>query len=197
MPVLGAPGSGSGKTPTMADRPRIAPVTDPSPEAAALLARSPGGDRPLNIFATLAHAPKMLESVQRMGGFLLSGKGIPPREREIVILRVGWRAGSVYEFGQHTVIGRAAGLTEEEIARLADDRLDGWSEDDRALVALADDLHADDEVADATWTTLAGRWNETELVELLVLAGFYRLISGFLNSAGVELDPGTPGWPQR
>jgi hypothetical protein len=65
----------------MADRPRIAPVTDPSPEAAALLARSPGGDRPLNIFATLAHAPKMLESVQRMGGFLLSGKGIPPRER--------------------------------------------------------------------------------------------------------------------
>lgn len=181
----------------MAERPRIAPVTDPGEEAAALLARSPGDGRPLNIFATLAHAPKMLESVQRMGGFLLSGKGIPPREREIVILRVGWRAGSVYEFGQHTVIGRAAGLSDAEIARLTDDGLDGWSDDDRLLVALADDLHADDRVADVTWTGLAQRWNETELVELLVLAGFYRLISGFLNSAGVELDPGVPGWPER
>jgi alkylhydroperoxidase family enzyme len=139
----------------------------------------------------------MLESVQRMGGFLLSGKGIPAREREIVVLRVGWRAGSVYEFGQHTVLGRAAGLTDEEIRRLTEDGLDEWSDDDRALVALADDLHADDKVADATWASLAGRWNETELVELLVLAGFYRLISGFLNSAGVELDPGTPGWPER
>jgi hypothetical protein len=103
----------------------------------------------------------------------------------------------VYEFGQHTVIGLAAGLTEEEISRLTNDGLEGWSPDDRALVAMADDLHADDKVADPTWTVLAGRWNETELVELLVLAGFYRLISGFLNSAGVELDPGTPGWPQR
>ncbi len=181
----------------MADGPRIPPVTDPGPEVAALLARSPGGDRPLNIFATLAHAPKMLESVQRMGGFLLSGKGIPPREREIVVLRVGWRAGSVYEFGQHTVIGRSVGLGDEETARLTEDSLDGWSEQDRALLAMADDLHADDKVADATWAALSARWNPTELVELLVLAGFYRLISGFLNSAGVELDPGTPGWPER
>lgn len=180
----------------MADGPHIPPITDPSPEVAARLATAlGGGDRPLNIFATLAHAPKMLDSVLRMGGFLLSGKGVPPREREIVVLRVGWRAGSVYEFGQHTVIGRRVGLSDEEIARLTVDSLDGWDEGDRLLVAMADDLHADDKVADATWSGLAERYDEALLVELLVLAGFYRLISGFLNSARVELDPGVPGWP--
>lgn len=179
----------------MADGPRIPPVSDPSPQVAEQFAKAFGDRRPLNIFATLAHAPKMLESVLRMGGFLLSGKGMPEREREIVILRVGWRAGSVYEFGQHTVLGRQAGLTDEEITRLTEDSLDGWDEGDRLLVAMADDLHADDKVADSTWAGLAERWDETHLVELLVLAGFYRLVSGFLNSAGVELDPGTPGWP--
>ncbi len=179
----------------MADRPRIAPLTDPGPEAAATLATAFGDRPPLNIFATLAHAPKMLEAVLHMGGFLLSGKGFPPREREIVILRVGWRAGSVYEFGQHTVLGRQAGLTDEEIVRLTEDSLDGWDDADRLLVAMADDLHADDKVADRTWEGLAERWTQTQLVELLVLAGFYRLVSGFLNSAGVELDPGIPGWP--
>ena len=179
----------------MADRPRIAPTTDPGPEAAERLTKAFGDRRPLNIFATLARAPKMLDAVLHMGGYLLSGKGIPPREREIVVLRVGWRAGSVYEFGQHTVLGGQARLTEDEIVRLTEDGLGGWDEGDRLLVAMADDLHADDKVADATWAGLAERWNEMQLIELLVLAGFYRLVSGFLNSAGVELDPGTPGWP--
>jgi alkylhydroperoxidase family enzyme len=179
----------------MAERSRIAPLPELAPEAAATLARAFGDQEPQNVFLTLAKAPKMLESVQRMAGFLLSGKVIPPREREIVVLRVGWRAGSEYEFGQHTIIGRKAGLTDEEITRLTEDSLEGWDEGDRLLVALADDLHADDKVDDSTWAGLAERWSEPELIELLVLAGFYRLISGFLNSTGVQLEPGTPGWP--
>lgn len=179
----------------MAETPRIAPLTEPGEEATARLRGAFGDRRPLNIFATLAHAPKMLDAVLHMGGYLLSGKGIPAREREIVVLRVGWRAGSVYEFGQHTVIGRAAGLSDEEIVRLTEDGLAGWDEGDRLLVAMADDLHGDDRVGEATWAGLAGRWDETQLIELLVLAGFYRLVSGFLSSVGVELDPGTPGWP--
>jgi acyl-CoA reductase-like NAD-dependent aldehyde dehydrogenase len=64
-----------------------------------------------------------------------------------------------------------------------------------ALIAMADELAADDCVTDATWAVLAARWGAAELVELLVVAGFYRLVSGFLNSAGVQLDPGVPGFP--
>jgi hypothetical protein len=102
----------------------------------------------------------------------------------------------VYEFGQHTVIGQQAGLTAEEVRRLAHESLDGWSDEDQALIAMADELCRDNLVSDSTWAKLAQRWSEPELIELLIVAGFYRLVSGFLNSAGVQLEPGTPGWPE-
>jgi alkylhydroperoxidase family enzyme len=152
--------------------------------------------RPLNIFGVLGHHPKLLKRFNLLGGFILNKGLLPERERELVILRVGWNARAVYEFGQHTVIGRRCGLTDDEITALTlspDDHQ--WSADDRALIALADDLAADDCVSDGTWLALAERWSEAELVELLVVAGFYRLVSGFLNSAGVQLDDGVPGFP--
>ena len=176
--------------------PRIPPVTEPDDEQRELLEGAMrAGNEPLNIFRTLVHSPKLYKRFAQFGGHLLLRGALPAREREIVILRVGWRSRSVYEFGQHTVIGAASGLTDEEIVRLASEGVEGWSADDAALVALADDLCATDTVSDATWAALAGRWNEAELVELLLVAGFYRLVSGFLNAAGVELDPGVPGWP--
>jgi 4-carboxymuconolactone decarboxylase len=152
--------------------------------------------RPLNIFGVLAHHPKLLKRFNQMGGFLLNKGLIPAREREIVVLRIGWNARSEYEFGQHTVIGLRCGLTRPEIAALtrsADER--PWSRDDRALIALADDLANDDCVSDATWAVLRERWSDAQLVEMLVLAGYYRLVSGFLNSTGVQLDEGVPGFP--
>ena len=152
--------------------------------------------RPLNIFGVLGHHPKLLKRFNLLGGFLLNKGLLPERERELVILRVGWNAQAVYEFGQDTVIGKRCGLTDEEIAALTRSPHDhAWSAEDLALIALADDLAADDCVGNGTWLALATRWSEAELVELLVLAGFYRLVSGFLNSAGVQLDDGTPGFP--
>ncbi len=152
--------------------------------------------RPLNIFGVLGHHPKLLKRFNLLGGFILNKGLLPERERELVILRVGWNARAVYEFGQHTVIGKRCGLTDDEIAALtkpADDH--PWNADDRALIALADDLAADDCVSDERWSSLAARWSDAELIELLVVAGFYRLVSGFLNSAGVQLDDGVPGFP--
>jgi alkylhydroperoxidase family enzyme len=153
------------------------------------------GAPPLNIFLTLKRNRPLTKAFLALGSHLLSGTGLPPREREIVVLRVGWRCASEYEFGQHTVIGRDAGLTDDEVARLAVAGADGWAADDAALIALADELCADDLVSDATWQALSARWSQEELLELLVLAGFYRLVSGVLNSAGVPLEPQTPGWP--
>jgi alkylhydroperoxidase family enzyme len=164
--------------------PRIDPLDE---EAEGLLS--------LNIFRTMARHRALAERFSRFGGYLLFKGLLPAREREIVILRVGWRSGSVYEFGQHTIIGKNAGVTEEQIERLAVEELDGWTDDDRALVTMADELCAGDTVTEPTWSALASRWSEAELMELLVVAGFYRMVSGFLNSVGVQLDPGTPGWP--
>jgi alkylhydroperoxidase family enzyme len=154
-----------------------------------------GDPPPLNIFRTLAHNRPLSKGFRTLGAHLLSGGVLPAREREIVILRVGWRAGSEYEFGQHTVIGKSAGLTDEEVARLADAGAGEWAPEDQALVSLADEICEDDVASDQTWRALKERWNDAELLELLVLAGYYRLVSGMLNSVGVALEPATPGWP--
>lgn len=183
--------------PARPGRPRIEPITEFDGELEEILATALTHDgKPLNIFGTLGHHPKLLKRFNLLGGFLLNKGLIPARERELVILRVGANARAEYEFGQHTVIGRACGLTREEIDALvrSPDTHD-WSDGDRALIALADDLHADDCVTDATWAALASRWTDAQLTELLVVAGFYRLVSGFLNSTGVRLDDGVPGFP--
>lgn len=178
--------------------PRIAPVTDPSAEVLDTYAKgiaAPGGG-PINIFATLAHHPKVLKRFTNYAGYFLNKGLLPPREREVVILRVGWNCGSVYEFGQHTVIGHRVGLTDAEIIALTrDPSAHPWSARDLALIDMCDDLCADDCVTDQTWARLVADWNEAELVELVMVAGTYRLVSGFLNTMGVRLDADTPGWP--
>lgn len=179
--------------------PRIAPVTDPGPDVAEALARTlmAGTGQPLNIFGTLARHPALLDRFNRFGGFLLNKGLLDPRERELVILRVGWNCRSVYEFGQHTIIGRREGLDDAEIAALT--RPTGaylWSPGDRALIDMCDELCADDCVSGETYARVAATHDEAEMLELLVVAGFYRLVSGFLNTFGVQLDPGVPGWPQ-
>lgn len=180
-------------------RPRIEPITEIDGELEEILAAALTHDgKPLNIFGTLGHHPKLLKRFNLLGGFILNKGMIPARERELVILRVGANARAQYEFGQHTIIGLDAGLTQDEIdALIQEPTTHGWSDGDRALIALADDLHEDDCVGDDTWAQLSNRWNDAELVELLVVAGFYRLVSGFLNSTGVQLDDGVPGFPAR
>ncbi|MFM7537757.1 MAG: carboxymuconolactone decarboxylase family protein [Acidimicrobiales bacterium] len=182
------------------DQPRLAPREERSAELDAALGKTLLRDgRPINIFGTLAHHPALLERFNRFGGYLLNKGLLPAREREIVILRIGARCRSVYEFGQHTVIGERCGLTPAEIAALAGDRAacaaHPWSDDDRALIALADDLCDGDSASDATAEALRRRWSDAEFVELVVVAGFYRLVSGFLNTMGVQLDEGVPSWP--
>ena len=192
----------------MTERPteaRISPVDlrtpgAADPELAQILDGALTHDgTPLNIFGVLAHHPKLLKRFNLLGGFLLYKGLLPQRERELVILRVGWNAQAKYEFGQHTIIGKQSGLTDDEITAVtATDPTTGaheWSAGDLDLLTMVDELTADDCVSDATWTRLTIRWSEAELVELLIVAGFYRLVSGFLNSAGVQLDDGVPGFP--
>jgi 4-carboxymuconolactone decarboxylase len=176
--------------------PRVPLVTEPSAEVREILDGALTHDgRPLNIFAVLAHNPRILKRFNVLGGGLLNRGLLPARERELVILRVGWNARAVYEFGQHTLIGREVGLTDTEIAAVCGVGDHEWPPADHLLLTLADELCEFDCVGDDTWAALAERWEPAELVELVIVAGFYRLVSGFLNSFGVPLDDGVPGWP--
>jgi 4-carboxymuconolactone decarboxylase len=164
-------------------RPRIAPVFDDR-------------DPPiLNIFRTIKRNRALYKAFLSLGFYLLDGGGLPAREREIVILRTGWLAGSEYEFAQHTPLGKAAGLSDREITWLADIGRSAWLPHDRALVRLADELYDDDLVSEATWSALVEHWSDSQLLELLMLAGFYRMVAGVLNSVGVPLEPSAASWP--
>ena len=130
------------------------------------------------------------------GNHVLAKSTLAPRERELVILRTGWNCGAEYEFGQHTVIGREAGVSDAEIVALTRP-LDShdWSEGDRALLRAADELHDDQCVTDETWGELCGTWNEQQLLDLVFTVGQYTIVSMALNTCGVELDDGVPGFP--
>jgi len=179
--------------------PRITPLVDLTEELQTIMGggiNSPAGT-PLNIFGTIAHHPKLLKRFMNFAGLFLNKGLLPTREREIVILRVGWNCQSVYEFGQHTVIGQRVGLSLSEIDALTKkSNAYKWSDRDSALIAMSDELCADNCVTEATWKLLVTDWKEDELIELVMVAGTYRLVSGFLNTMGVELDADTPGWPE-
>jgi len=179
--------------------PRIAPLVELTPELLEIMGggiNSPAGT-PLNIFGTIAHHPKLLKRFMNFAGLFLNKGLLPAREREIVILRVGWNCQSVYEFGQHTVIGQRVGLSLTEIDALTKSPSEyQWSDRDATLIAMSDDLCNDNCVSESTWKRLAADWKEDELIELVMVAGTYRLVSGFLNTMGVELDQDTPGWPE-
>jgi 4-carboxymuconolactone decarboxylase len=175
-------------------QPRILPVAKDSPLITERFSGQPSSV--LNVSRTIANNAGVFEPWSVLARYLAIEGSLPPRERELVILRVGWRARSIYEFGQHTLFGRKAGLTESEIAAVTRDVRNGpWSEVEMALLEMVDELVDDDCVSDATWSRLSQRWNPSELVELVLLTGFYRMVSSSLNTFGVELEEGVRGWP--
>jgi alkylhydroperoxidase family enzyme len=177
---------------------RLGPVEEPSPDQAALLEpfSAFSGGPPFNIFRTLVRHPRLFRRSMALGTELLLKGNLPPRLREAVILRVAWRTGSVYEWGQHVRIGRDSGLDEGEIAALATEGAAGeWSPAERLAVTVTDELCATDDLTDETWTAAVTEWGEADLIELILLVGNYRMLAGFLNAARVELDDGLEGFP--
>ena len=176
------------------DEARVAPLStaEQDDEARAVLARF-GDQEPLNIFRTLAHHPKLLQRWLVFANHVLGKSTLPERERELLILRIGWLCRAGYEWGQHVLIGRRSGLTEEEIQRIkAGPDADGWSAADRDLLQAVDELYGDAHIADATWARLAGRWSTQQLMDIVFTVGQYNLVSMALNSFGVQPDAGLP-----
>lgn len=177
--------------------PRVPPVTDPSTltdEARELLGGTELGPA-VNIFRTFIHHPKLLKRWLVFANHVLFKSTLPPRDRELLILRTGWRCRAEYEWGQHVIIGRAAGLSDEEIDRISlGPDAAGWDPFDAALLRAADELHDGHCVGDDTWRALGERYTTQQLMDVVFAVGQYTLVSMALNSLGVQLDPGIPGF---
>jgi alkylhydroperoxidase family enzyme len=154
--------------------------------------------RVYNIYRTLAHHPKMTEKWSTFAAYILRKSTLPPRDREILILRIGWLCRCEYEFGHHTPIGKSAGLTSEEIARIPEGpNAPGWDPFEATLLRAVDELHSDAFISDATWNALAKIYHEKQLMDLVMTVGEYNLVSMLLSTFGVQLEQGFPGFPNR
>jgi alkylhydroperoxidase family enzyme len=177
--------------------PRVVPlpVAERTPSAQALLDGVKVAGSDANIFTTLVRAEGLTRRWLPFGGKLLNGK-IPARDRELLILRTGWNCGSEYEWAQHVVIGRSAGLTDEEILRIPDGPDGDWSPFDSTLLQVADELHTDYSITDVTWAALADVYDTQQLIEIPMVVGHYHMVAMTLNALGVQLDPGLTGFPR-
>jgi len=178
-------------------RPRLEPLAEEKwdDETRGMLERLRVDGRVFNIFRTLAAHPKLLKQWLVFGNYILNKSTLPPRERELLILRTGWLCRAEYEWGQHVVIGKRAGLTNDEINRTKEGPdAPGWNEFDATLLRAADELHAQAFISDAVWNTLAASYNTQQLLDLIFTVGQYNLESMALNTLGVQLDEGIAGF---
>ena len=147
------------------------------------------------MYRTFARHPKLYVPRQILSEYIRTKSTLSPRVREMLILRIGWRCRSAYEWAAHAPAGRRAGLTDDQIRMLAADGLDGWTAADRAIVRAADELFATDTIAGATWKELDDQFDERQLLDLLITTGGYRMVSMALNTFGVPAEPNSEPFP--
>ena len=148
-----------------------------------------------NIFRTMANYPALSQSWLAFGNHILGSSSLPHRDREFVILRIGYRCQAGYEWGQHVEIARKIGLTDDEIrACKTGPDTPGLGELEQLLFQATDELHTDAFISDATWQGLSEHYSTQQLMDLLFTVGQYNMVSMVLNSLGVQLDEGLPGW---
>jgi len=177
---------------------RVTPLEPPyAPDVAErLAAMMPPGVEPLRLFRVLARNPRILAKIQASN--LLDRGSVERVDRELVILRTCARCRSEYEWGVHVAIfARRFGFSEDKIAGTAewsgsDPR---WSAKEGLLVRLADALYDEAAVEDALWTELRANFAVDQLLELLVLAGFYHTISFVTNALRIDREANADRFP--
>lgn len=153
--------------------------------------------RVINIFTTLARHEKLLKRWLVFARHILGKSSLPAREREILILRIGWLCKSEYEWGQHVKIGKENGLSDNEIQGIMDGPdSNRWNKFDATLLRAVDELYCDSFISDPTWKTLTERYNIHQLLDLVFTVGQYNLVSMALNTIGVQLEEGTKVFPK-
>jgi len=181
--------------PTAQLPPRIVPLEppfDPATQQRLEKMMPPGASTILALFRVLAINPTLAERMHGLGSYLLGRHAtLSLREREVVIDRVCARCGAEYEWGVHVAaFAKAAEFTPEQTAAIANPQADlsPLPPRDRLLVRLVDELHDSSDVSDGLWADLAAQWTPAQLIELLMLAGWYHAISYVCRVTRVPLE---------
>jgi alkylhydroperoxidase family enzyme len=181
-------------------RARIPPLpvsewTDAHKQALGSMAQ---GDRTIDVFKTCLRNLELCRNWMPFTQYVLgTTNSVPRRERELVILRTSWDCDADYDWAHHVPAAQRAGLSDEEILRISKGpTAAGWSRSDALLLQATDELHRNQRITEATWSALAEHYNEQQMMDLVFTVGQYTMVSMFLNSAQVQLEPGLKGLPK-
>jgi len=143
----------------------------------------------LNVYSTLMRNQDITMRVMMMLRQLSSRMAISEREREILILRTAWLCYSEYEWGNHLLLGKQAGLTDQEIDNIKKGpKAEEWNSSDSLLLKTVDELYIDNFITDETWTALNEKYDFEQIMDIIFLISQYNLLAMFLNSIGVPLE---------
>ena len=185
--------------------PRIAPLLPPEWDAAtydAVSAFPSGRDFVLSHYETddargvhgvgvILRHPALAKAFLTFNNHVAVASSVSRRIRELVILRISWLRRSEYEFVQHLVLGRKAGLGEAELEQVQfGPDAPGWDPVDADLVRAVDELHLDARIRDATWTRLSAHFSTMQLMDLVFAVGCYEILAMAFKTFGVQMEPG-------
>jgi alkylhydroperoxidase family enzyme len=155
------------------------------------------GAMPPSIRTMLIH-PELFQAQMTMG-IALAGGSLPPRERELAILRNAWLCGAPYEWGEHVNIARdRCGMSAEDVERCTQgSAAEGWTEHERAVLKGVEEFHADHALSNETWNVLAKSWDQKQLMEFPILIGSYIMTALQQNTIRMPLEAGNPGLAHR
>jgi alkylhydroperoxidase family enzyme len=179
---------------THAAGPRMAPVPDDqrSDQQRSLAAQFATSGMP-NAVATYLNHPSLAEHILPFEHYVWNDSTLLPRHRALIGLRTAWLTRSNYLWAHRTGAARQAGLTTEEIRRIAQGPdAKGWDGFEAALLRAADELHVDSFISDATWQALSARYNTNQLVDVVDTVGTLTMHAGAINSLGVEIESDIP-----
>ena len=146
---------------------------------------------------TMIKNPGIFAPHMQMGSAIFRG-ALPPRERELAVLRIACLCRAPYEWGEHVDISQRYGVTREEIARITQgSSAPGWHEHDAAIVRGVEELIGDSTISDATWAILAKTWDEAQLIEYPMMVGQYVATAFVQNSLRMALASDNPGLRHR
>lgn len=172
--------------------PRIQPVDPNSPELSDDQKAMLASRADFNLYKTLVQHLELYNRWTPLGRQLLNGSTLPARDREIIMLRMGWLCQAEYEWAQHARIATAEniGMSDEEVRNIAVGVDAGnWTEWEKTLITMVDELRYDTMISDATWQKLRANYSQQETMDALFTAAQYQLVSMVLNAIGIQLDP--------
>ncbi len=148
-------------------------------------------DEVSNALATFANHPALAKAFLRFNGHLLFSSTLPPRIRELAILRVAHRRNCAYEWVHHVELAKQAGLNDDEIEAVpcfAGEGAGHFDDFERAVLTGVDELDEKSELSDQTWAALGERFDDRQQMDYIFTVGCYTMLAMAFNTFGIELD---------